>query len=184
MRMLMALLVIDYEESMGRTRAIEYVSKLSRENALPVIDGKDYNQICAFALAKHNRIVGVGTRKLHQWVLDANKCHNGAERLRMLAPQTQGRPQTDITQVTWLPYFLAVYRNPNGISLSRAYEDFAFNYTKLGRGVPSVNQVRHVFDLLPKLVRERGRITGSRYKQLKSYVKRDWNPDWVMANDV
>ena len=41
MRMLMALLVIDYEESMGRTRAIEYVSKLSRENALPVIDGKD-----------------------------------------------------------------------------------------------------------------------------------------------
>lgn len=184
MRMLMALLVIDYEESMGRTRAIEYVSKLSRENALPVIDGKDYNQICAFALAKHNRIVGVGTRKLHQWVLDANKCHNGAERLRMLAPQTQGRPQTDITQVTWLPYFLAVYRNPNGISLSRAYEDFAFNYAKLGRGVPSVNQVRHVFDLLPKLVRERGRITGSRYKQLKSYVKRDWNPDWVMANDV
>ncbi len=184
MRMLMALLVADYEDDMGRTRAIEYVSKLSRENALPVIDGKDYNQICAFALAKHNRIVGVGTRKLHQWVLDANKCHNGAERLRMLAPQTQGKPQTDITQVTWLPYFLAVYRNPNGISLSRAYEDFAFNYAKLGRGVPSVNQVRHVFDRLPKLVRERGRVTGSRYKQLRSYVKRDWNPDWMMANDI
>ena len=184
MRMLMALLVADYEDDMGRTRAIEYVSKLSRENALPVIDGKDYNQICAFALAKHNRIVGVGTRKLHQWVLDANKCHNGAERLRMLAPQTQGKPQTDITQVTWLPYFLAVYRNPNGISLSRAYEDFAFNYAKLGRGVPSVNQVRHVFDRLPKLVRERGRVTGSRYKQLRSYAKRDWNPDWMMANDI
>ena len=184
MRMLMALLVADYEDDMGRTRAIEYVSKLSRENALPVIDGKDYNQICAFALAKHNRIVGVGTRKLHQWVLDANKCHNGAERLRMLAPHTQGRPQTDITQVTWLPYFLAVYRNPNGISLSRAYEDFAFNYAKLGRGVPSVNQVRHVFDRLPKLVRERGRVTGSRYKQLRSYAKRDWNPDWMMANDI
>ena len=30
----------------------------------------------------------------------------------------------------------------------------------------------------------RGRVTGSRYKQLQSYVKRNWNPDWMFANDV
>ncbi len=141
MRMLMALLVIDYEESMGRTRAIEYISKLSREGALPVIDGKDYNQICEAALAKHNKIIGVGTRKLHQWVLDATKCHNAAERLKMLAPQVQGRPEIDVNQVVWLPCFLAVYRNPNGMSLSRAYVDFACGYAKLGHNVPSINQV-------------------------------------------
>lgn len=182
-RMLMALLVAEYEEELGRTKAIEYISQLSRSESLPIIDGKDYNQICHIALAKHNKQVGVGTRKLHQWVIDADKCQNGAERLRMLAPQVQGRPKTDIHHVKWLPYFLAVYRNPNGISLARAYENFALDYSKIAH-VPSLSQVRTIMNRLPKLVRERGRVTGSRFKQLKSYVKREWNPDWMMANDV
>lgn len=185
-RMLMALLVLGYETDMGRTKAINYVSKLSRSGSLPVIDGKDYNDICCAALARHNQTTGVGTRKLHQWVIDADKCTDGVQRLALLSPQKQGRPRLRLEKLDWLGYFMAAYRNPNGISFSRAYELFAGNYAQV-RGldaVPSMSHVRLAFNRLPKLVRERGRVTGSRLKQLQSYIKRDWNTDWFLANDV
>ena len=186
-RMLMALLVLSYEVDMGRTRAIGYVSQLSRKGELPIIDGTDYNTVCRVALARHNsKAVGVGTRKLHQWVIDADKCTDGEQRLALLSPQKQGRPNLSLDKLDWLGYFMAVYRNPNGISFSRAYETFAGNYAQV-RGldaVPSINQVRLVFNRLPKPMRERGRVTGSRLKQLSSYIKRDWNTEWFLANDV
>lgn len=185
-RMLMALLVLGYETDMGRTKAINYVSKLSRSGSLPVIDGKDYNDICCAALARHNQTAGVGTRKLHQWVIDADKCTDGVQRLALLSPQKQGRPRLRLEKLDWLGYFMAVYRNPNGVSFSRAYETFAGNYAQV-RGldaVPSMSHVRLAFNRLPKLVRERGRVTGSRLKQLQSYIKRDWNAEWFLANDV
>lgn len=185
-RMLMALLVASYEVDMGRTCAIDYVSKLSRLQSLPIIDGKDYNDICRTALARHNKTAGVGTRKLHEWVIDADKCTSGTDRLAMLSPQKQGRPIIAMEKLDWLGYFMAVYRNPNGMSFSRAYEGFAINYAHV-RGleaVPSLSQVRRVFNRLPKIVRERGRVTGSRLKQLHSYIRRDWNTEWFLANDV
>lgn len=54
----------------------------------------------------------------------------------------------------------------------------------LEKPIPSITQVRHALDKLPCYVREKGRLTGSKLRQLRQYVKRDWNPDWVMANDV
>ncbi len=186
-RLMMANLVGMYEDEMGRTRAIAYISTLSRQNALPVIHGVDYNQVCDIAIACNNKQkTGVGTRKLHQWVLDSDKCQSGSDVLSLLAPAKQGRPVMNVAHIDWLPYFLAVYRNPKGLVLSRAYEEFAFEYSQLvgASGVPSLTQVRHAFNKLPKLVQMRGRVTGSRYKQLQSYVKRNWNPEWMFANDV
>lgn len=186
-RLMMANLVGMYEDEMGRTRAIAYISTLSRQNALPVIHGVDYNQVCDVAIACNNKQkTGVGTRKLHQWVLQADKCQSGSDVLALLAPAKQGRPVVNVANIDWLPAFLAVYRNPKGLVLSRAYEVFAFEYSRLvgASGVPSLTQVRHAFNKLPKLVQMRGRVTGSRYKQLQSYIKRDWNPDWMSANDV
>ncbi len=54
-RLMMANLVGMYEDEMGRTRAIAYISTLSRQNALPVIHGVDYNQVCDIAIACNNK---------------------------------------------------------------------------------------------------------------------------------
>mgnify|MGYP001756679205 FL=1 len=187
-RMMMALLVGQSQADMDSTRtvAIDYISKLSRNNALPTVGGVDYNQVCTKAVAKNNKRAGVGTRQLHQWVIDADKCQNGVDALALLAPERQGRPVIDASDIPWLPYFLAVYRKPVGLSITRAYELFAYEYSKIKdmNAVPSLAQVRIAFKKLPKLVQMRGRVTGSRYKQLQSYVRRNWNPDWMFANDV
>lgn len=37
---------------------------------------------------------------------------------------------------------------------------------------------------MPRLVREKGRVTGSHYRNLLTYVKRDWNTSWFVNNDV
>lgn len=190
-RLLMALLVAQFEiELGGRTVAISHVSELSRNNALPTIDGTDYNQVCATALAKKSRTgakVGVGVRKLHEWCLLETRCHTPTERLTMLAPQKQGQPVIAITDLEWLGDFMAIYRHANGLVVSRAYERFCQQYIAkhgLEKPIPSITQVRHALDKLPCYVREKGRLTGSKLRQLRQYVKRDWNPDWVMANDV
>lgn len=53
--------------------------------------------------------------------------------------------------------------------------------------LPSLDAVRHAWKKLPEIIRERGRRTGSQYKQLLPYVKRDWtthiNPNQVWIID-
>ncbi len=48
--------------------------------------------------------------------------------------------------------------------------------------MPSLSQVQRAMNKLPLYVKEYGRRTGSHYKQLLSYVKRDWSV--LRANDV
>lgn len=189
-RLLMALLVAQFEcELGGRTVAIRHVSDLSRNGALPVIDGTDYNVVCATALAKKSKSgvkVGVGVRKLHEWCLLADVCDSAEERLKMFAPQKQGQPEILPIYIDWLPDFLAVYRNTNGLNVAEAYRIFAVSYQAKysHKAVPSLAQVRGALGKLPKFVREEGRVTGSHYRSLLTYVKRDWNTSWFMNNDV
>lgn len=187
-RLLMTLLVAQYESRVGgRSKAIEVVSQLSREGALPVDDlnGLDYNQICATAVAKAKG-KGVGTRKLHEWCLLADKCETGEDRLKVLAPQKQGQPVVATTRMEWLPDFMAIYRSPKGYHVAEAYRIFAIGYgTKHGaENVPHIDTVYRALDKLPRLVRESGRLTGSKLKTLMTYVKRDWNTSWFNNNDV
>lgn len=189
-RLLMALLVARFEcELGGRTVAIRHVSDLSRNGALPVIDGTDYNVVCATALAKKSKSgvkVGVGVRKLHEWCLLADVCDSAEQRLKMFAPQKQGQPEILPIYIDWLPDFLAVYRNTNGLNVAEAYRIFALSYqSKYPSGVvPSLAQVRNALANMPRLVREKGRVTGSHYRNLLTYVKRDWNTSWFVNNDV
>ena len=60
---------------------------------------------------------GVGVSRLHQWCIDADKCETPTERLLALAPQKQGQPVIKPTRMEWLPDFMAVYRNTNGLYL-------------------------------------------------------------------
>nr|WP_309574560.1 transposase [Moraxella osloensis] len=193
-RLLMTLLVAQFELKAGgknrsRTKAIEIVSKLSRENALPVNGEIDYNKVCATAVAKakaKSGIRGVGTRKLHEWCLLADKCETGEDRLKVLAPQKQGQPVVSTTRMEWLPDFMAIYRSPKGYHVAEAYRIFAVGYeVKHGaENVPHIDVVYRALDKLPRLVRESGRVTGSKLKTLMTYVKRDWNTSWFNNNDV
>ncbi len=193
-RLLMTLLVAQFELKAGgknrsRTKAIEIVSQLSRENALPVNGEIDYNKVCATAVAKakaKSGIRGVGTRKLHEWCLLADKCETGEDRLKVLAPQKQGQPVVSTTRMEWLPDFMAIYRSPKGYHVAEAYRIFAVGYgSKHGLdAVPHIDVVYRALDKLPRLVRESGRVTGSKLKTLMTYVKRDWNTSWFNNNDV
>lgn len=185
-RLLMTLLVARYESQVGgRSKAIEMVSQLSREGALPEINGIDHNQICVTAVAKAKG-KGVGTRKLHEWCLLADKCETGEDRLKVLAPQKQGQPVIAPIRMEWLPDFMAIYRNPKGYHVAEAYRIFAVGYgSKHGaENVPHIDVVYRALDKLPRLVRESGRLTGSKLKTLMTYVKRDWNTSWFNNNDV
>lgn len=185
-RLLMTLLVARYESQVGgRSKAVALVSELSRKGALPEINGIDHNQICVTAVAKAKG-KGVGTRKLHEWCLLADKCETGEDRLKVLAPQKQGQPVIAPIRMEWLPDFMAIYRNPKGYHVSEAYRIFAVDYgSKHGLdAVPHIDVVYRALDKLPRLVRESGRLTGSKLKTLMTYVKRDWNTSWFNNNDV
>lgn len=185
-RLLMALLVEQYTLELGsQDKALKFISSLSRNNALPTIGGTDYNVVCANAKAS-NHGTGVGVRKLHEWVLESKRCHTPTERLSMLAPAKQGRPKLDVMRIGWLPDFLAVYRNPNGLPFSKSYQIFAVNYVNVhGKDtLPSLNQVRKALNELPPVVRERGRKTGSQLKALDAYIQRDWNAVHIKNNSV
>lgn len=184
-RLLMTLLVGQYEASAGsRTAAVKLVSEMSRNNALPVDETTDYNAVCMTALAKSRGKAGVGVRKLHQWCIDADKCSTPTERLAALAPQKQGQPRIEPTRMEWLPDFMAVYRNTNGLSMAEAYRTFEKAYAaKHGAdAVPHYDAVRRALDKMPKFIREAGRLTGAKMKALKTYQKRDWS--MMMNNDV
>ena len=184
-RVHMTLLVGQYEASAGsRTAAIKLVSEMSRDMALPVDESTDYNAVCATALAKVRGKAGVGVRRLHQWCIDADKCETPTERLLALAPQKQGQPVIKPTRMGWLPDFMAVYRNTNGLSMAEAYRTFELSYgAKHGAdAVPHYDAVRRAMDKMPKYVRECGRLTGASMKALKTYVKRDWST--LVNNDV
>lgn len=189
-RMMMALLVGQSQADMGSTRtvAINYISKLSRNNALPTINGVDYNTVCTKAVAKNNKRAGVGTRQLHQWVIDADKCQNGVDALALLAPERQGRKELQVADSAWLSDFMAVYRNTNGVCVAEAYRLF-YNTCQarqvvdaLPYEIPSAAQVRTVLNKIPMHLRQIGRQTGASLRALKTYVKRDWS--MLCANDV
>lgn len=184
-RLRMTLLVGQYEAALGsRNKALDEVVALSRDEALPVDDTTDYNAVCVTALAKARGKTGVGKRALHQWCIAADKCSTPTERLAALAPQKQGQPRIAPTQMEWLPDYMAVFRNTNGVGMAEAYRTFEKAYAaKHGAdAVPHYDAVRRALDKMPKFIREAGRLTGAKMKALKTYQKRDWSG--LMNNDV
>lgn len=190
-RLLMALLVsrYAYEQNLPKTRAIKLVSEMSRAGKLPTLDGTDYNQICTQAVARKNTgSLGVGTRALHEWVLNADNAGRGEQMLQVFAPHRQGRPEIQVINVAWLADFMAVYRNTNGVCVAEAYRGFVLNYQiaeqnrQMTYELPSLAQVRGILAKIPNHILQIGRKTGASLRALRTYVKRDWSV--LKANDV
>lgn len=184
-RIQMTLLVGQYEAALGsRNKALDAVVAMSRDEALPADDHVDYNAICVTARASARGNIGIGKRALHEWCIAADKCSTPTERLAALAPQKQGQPRIAPTQMEWLPDYMAVFRNTNGVGMAEAYRTFEKAYAaKHGvDAVPHYDAVRRALDKMPKFIREAGRLTGAKMKALKTYQKRDWSG--LMNNDV
>ncbi|EIP9508361.1 transposase [Escherichia coli] len=116
---------------------------------------------------------------LKRWIAAFNKAQNAAERLLLLAPGK--RDEIKPEEISWLPEFLAQYRQVNGRPMSEAYEDFVAEWQRrhadepyMLEVMPSYDVVRYTMKKLPEVVKQKGRITGSEYRQLEGFTRRDW----------
>ncbi len=116
---------------------------------------------------------------LKRWIAAFNKAQNAAERLLLLAPGK--RDEIKPEEISWLPEFLAQYRQANGRPMSEAYEDFVADWQRrhadepyMLEVMPSYDVVRYAMKKLPEVVKQKGRVTGSEYRQLEGFTCRDW----------
>lgn len=182
-RMALVAYVLELEGSMSRIKAITYLCNLAKQGEMP----PHLAELVAVANAKKTAKRTLSVRTLNGWVVDYCKAENAEQRLKLLAPQV--RQETKPEEIWWLSDFLGTYRQKNGICLTEAYREFevewAYQYADnplLLAQCPSLRQVQRAMNKLPLYVKEYGRRTGSHYKQLLSYVKRDWSV--LRANDV
>ncbi|ELM8651374.1 transposase [Escherichia coli] len=116
---------------------------------------------------------------LKRWIAAFNKAQNAAERLLLLTPGK--RDEIKPEEISWLPEFLAQYRQANGRPMSEAYEDFVADWQRrhadepyMLEVMPSYDVVRYAMKKLPEVVKQKGRVTGSEYRQLEGFTRRDW----------
>lgn len=182
-RMGLVQYVLELEQSMSRRQAVKFLCNLAQTSKLPA----HLAELVAVANAKKTAERTIGERSLNGWVVDYCKAENAEQRLKLLAPQV--RQETKPEDIWWLTTFLGVYRQKNGIGLAEAYRQFEAEWQEHHRDnpillaeMPSLSQVQRAMAKLPLYVKEYGRRTGSHYKTLLSYVKRDWSA--LRANDV
>ncbi len=133
----------------------------------------------ATANAKKGSLRSLSEISLKRWIADFKKATTPAERLIMLAPGKRQSIKPD--QIRWLPEFLRFYRRPNGCGMQEAYDDFAAEWYEVHQdnpamcaALPSYDQVCYAMNKLPVVVKQRGRITGSEFRQYEGFVRRDW----------
>lgn len=184
-RMALVAAVSQLEQTMPRIKAVTYFCESAKCGQLSA----DLMQLVETANAKNGngsaRVLSV--RTLNQWVIDYHKAETAEERLKALAPSQRKAKKAE--ELAWLPEFLAVYRNTNGVNIAEAYDEFAARWKaafydqplRLAQ-LPSLSTVRRGLEKLPKLIKEIGRKTGAEIRAMNTYVKRDWSV--LKANDV
>lgn len=165
------------DAGMSRTSAVKYIASASRIGSLP-----RHLQIAAeMANArKGSSRAGVGTRSLQEWLTIFESTKPGVERMAMLAPGHLKAKKPE--QITWLPAFLAHWRNRKGPSLREAYRDFQEEWSviyadqpAMAAACPSYDAVRRAMEKLPRREKARGRVSGSAALAYECFQKRDWS---------
>ncbi|ECX9224298.1 DDE-type integrase/transposase/recombinase [Salmonella enterica] len=134
----------------------------------------------AVANAKKGKTRALSAISLKRWIAEYNKAENAAERLLLLAPGK--REEIKVEEISWLADFLAEYRQSNGRPMTEAYEDFVTEWNRryaeepyMLQIIPSYDAIRRVMKKLPEVIKQKGRITGSEYRQLEGFTRRDWS---------
>lgn len=126
----------------------------------------------------------VSVRTLKSWLREFQTASDTLDRLIRLAPKPT-RVKRNAMDLEWLPYFQRFYALPSKPKMAHAYERFAawWREARPYEPMPSESAVRRAWKMLPPIIQERGRSTGSELKKLASYVKRDWVTN-LKPNDV
>ncbi|HHY8548858.1 TPA: Mu transposase C-terminal domain-containing protein [Escherichia coli] len=169
------VLKLESDGNLGRLKAINYLVEKARKGELP----ERLQQAAVNANAKRGANRTISRDPLYQWVLKYNQSQNAAERLLLLAPGKRDKIKPE--EISWLPEFLAQYRQVNGRPMSEAYEDFVAEWQRrhadepyMIEVMPSYDVVRYAMKKLPEVVKQKGRVTGSEYRQLEGFTRRDW----------
>ncbi|WP_059239189.1 DNA-binding protein [Escherichia albertii] len=171
---------------MSRTAAIKHIVDGIRQGALPervIVAGNTAN-------ARQGKRTGVSTGSLQEWYSAWLMARGDANQLlALLAPgHHKGTPWE---QVWWLSDFFMFYRSWKRPTVEYAYREFSAwwhekhaNDAGMLAALPSVHAVRRVLSNVPVIVKERFRSTGSAWRSLNPFVRRDWstlpvNAVWV-----
>ncbi|EOY7674261.1 DNA-binding protein [Escherichia coli] len=171
---------------MSRTAAIKHIVDGIRQGVLPervIVAGNTAN-------ARQGKRTGVSTGSLQEWYSAWLMARGDANQLlALLAPgHHKGTPWE---QVWWLSDFFMFYRSWKRPTVEYAYREFSAwwhekhaNDAGMLAALPSVHAVRRVLSSVPVIVKERFRSTGSAWRSLNPFVRRDWstlpvNAVWV-----
>lgn len=182
-RMALVAQVAQLEQAQPRYKAIKFFCEQIKHGGI----SDDLMRLVETANNKKGKKRTLSERTLNQWVLDYEKAETPEERLKALAPMQRVAKKAE--EIVWLPDFLAVYRQTNGINVAEAYHYFSAEWDARFADEPlrlemkpSIDQVRAALAKLPKHIKEIGRKTGSELRALNTYVKRDWSV--LQVNDV
>jgi putative transposase len=179
-----AVVDLEIETCAARTKVIAHVvSDISLGIASP-----ELLELAQKANARPTGKVKLGARTLNGWLLEYCKASGPSEVLTRLAPRPS-RSKVKPIQVPWFTRFMAFYRDPRGLPATEVYEEFKEDWMKyyndqplLLSAVPSYDAVLRMLRKLPKVESLRGRVTGSAWRALQPYVRRDWSV--LKTNDV
>ncbi|ECC8524213.1 DDE-type integrase/transposase/recombinase [Salmonella enterica] len=167
--------LLEDQGNIGRLKAINYVVSKARSGELPPL----LQAAAVTANAKRGSGRTISRDPLYQWVLKYSQAQNAAERLLLLAPGK--REEIKAEEISWLADFLAQYRQSNGRPMTEAYEDFVAEWNRrhaeepyMLQIIPSYDAIRRVMKKLPEVTKQKGRVTGSEYRQLEGFTRRDW----------
>lgn len=182
-RMALVAQVAQLEQAQPRYKAIKFFCEQIKHGGI----SDDLMRLVETANNKKGKNRTLSERTLNQWVLDYEKADTPEERLKALAPMQRVAKKAE--EIVWLPDFLAVYRQTNGINVAEAYHYFSAEWDARFADEPlrlemkpSIDQVRAALAKLPKHIKEIGRKTGSELRAINTYVKRDWSV--LQVNDV
>ena len=182
-RMALVAQVAQLEQAQPRYKAIKFFCEQIKHGGI----SSDLMRLVEIANNKKGKNRTLSDRTLNQWVLDYEKADTPEERLKALAPMQRVAKKAE--EIVWLPDFLAIYRQTNGINVAEAYHYFSAEWDARFADEPlrlemkpSIDQVRAALAKLPKHIKEIGRKTGSELRALNTYVKRDWSV--LQINDV
>ena len=182
-RMALVAQVAQLEQAQPRYKAIKFFCEQIKHGGI----SSDLMRLVETANNKKGKNRTLSNRTLNQWVLDYEKADTPEERLKALAPMQRVAKKAE--EIVWLPDFLAIYRQTNGINVAEAYHYFSAEWDARFADEPlrlemkpSIDQVRAALAKLPKHIKEIGRKTGSELRTLNTYVKRDWSV--LQENDV
>ncbi|CBY87543.1 MULTISPECIES: Mu transposase C-terminal domain-containing protein [Haemophilus] len=182
-RMALVAQVAQLEQAQPRYKAIKFFCEQIKHGGI----SSDLMRLVEIANNKKGKNRTLSDRTLNQWVLDYEKADTPEERLKALAPMQRVAKKAE--EIVWLPDFLAIYRQTNGINVAEAYHYFSAEWDARFADEPlrlemkpSIDQVRAALAKLPKHIKEIGRKTGSELRALNTYVKRHWSV--LQVNDV